>query len=102
MLAGVSMGFASSNNWAITQTLAGRAAAGRWTGIQNGFGNLGGVVSPWLTGLVVNQTGSFYVAFVVTSAVLVAGSTVYFLLIPRVEPIPWEIPQPNPACQPVG
>jgi len=94
MLAGISMGFASSNNWAITQVLAGREAAGRWTGIQNAVGNLGGVVSPWLTGFVVKETGSFYVAFVMTSAVLVAGSVMYFLLVRRVEPISWETPRP--------
>jgi len=89
MAAGVSMGFASSNNWAITQTLAGREAAGRWTGVQNGFGNLGGVVSPWLTGFVVDRTGSFFLAFAVTSAVAVVGTTLYFLLIPKVAPVNW-------------
>ncbi|MDX2180458.1 MAG: MFS transporter [Bryobacteraceae bacterium] len=89
MAAGVSMGFASSNNWAITQTLAGREAAGRWTGIQNGFGNLGGVVSPWLTGFVVDRTGSFFLAFAVTSGVVVVGTALYFALIPRVAPIKW-------------
>lgn len=99
MLAGLCMGFASSNNWAVTQTLAGRSAAGRWTGIQNGFGNLGGVVSPWLTGFVVKQTGSFYLAFAVTSVVLVAGAVTYFLLISRVEPICWEVPEQHAAGQ---
>lgn len=89
-LAGVSMGFASSNNWAVTQTLAGIPASGRWTGIQNAFGNLGGVVSPWLTGFVADKTGSFYLAFLTTSAVLVVGSTLYFFLIPRVKPLEWE------------
>lgn len=89
-LAGVSMGFASSNNWAVTQTLAGVPASGRWTGIQNAFGNLGGVVSPWLTGFVADKTGSFYLAFLTTSAVLVVGSTLYFFLIPRVKPLEWE------------
>ena len=32
----------SSNLWAITQTLAGPRAAGRWTGFQNCIGNLAG------------------------------------------------------------
>ncbi len=89
MLAGISMGFASSNNWAITQTLAGREAAGRWTGLQNGFGNLGGVVSTWLTGFAVDMTGNFSAAFAVTAGVLVVGTTLYLLLIPRVAPINW-------------
>jgi len=42
----------ASNIWAITQTLAGPYAAGRWTGLQNFVGNLAGVVAPALTGFV--------------------------------------------------
>jgi len=89
-LAGVSMGFASSNNWAVTQILAGEAGAGKWTGIQNAFGNLGGVVSPWLTGYIVKETGSFYLAFLTTSVVLVLGAALYLILIPKVQPLIWK------------
>ncbi|PYM11326.1 MAG: MFS transporter, partial [Verrucomicrobia bacterium] len=42
----VSLGIFTSNVWAITQTLAGPEAAGKWTGIQNFIGNLGAVISP--------------------------------------------------------
>ena len=49
----------SSNNWAITQTLAGPRAAGKWCALQNGVGNLAGVTAPWFTGWVVGQTGHF-------------------------------------------
>jgi hypothetical protein len=31
----ISLGVCSSNMWAITRTLAGSQAAGRWTGVQN-------------------------------------------------------------------
>ncbi len=88
-VAGFFMGMFSSNNWAVTQTLAGRAAAGRWTGLQNGFGNFGGVVSPQLTGFVVAATGSFYLAFVAAAVVLTTGAVLFYLLVPRVEPIQW-------------
>lgn len=102
-VAGISMGFSSSNNWAITQILAGQAGAGKWTGIQNAFGNLGGVVSPWLTGYIVNETGSFYLAFMSTSIVLVVGSLLYFFLIPRVEPLKWSnAPAEQPTVQNAG
>ena len=101
-LAGVSMGFASSNNWAVTQILAGEAGAGKWTGIQNAFGNLGGVVSPWLTGYIVKETGSFYLAFLTTSIVLVLGAALYLILIPKVQPLIWKndpayVPEPAKA-----
>ncbi len=97
MLAGISMGFASSNNWAITQTLAGRPAAGRWTGLQNGFGNMAGAVGTWLTGFVINKTDSYVVPFAVTAGILVVGTTIYLLLIPRVAPINWGAQQPEAA-----
>ena len=59
LLACVAFGTYTSNHWAITQTLAGPLAAGRWTSLQNGIGNLSGIVASWLTGVVVDRTGSF-------------------------------------------
>ncbi len=85
----IALGMFTSNVWAITQTLAGPHAAGRWTGIQNAVGNLGGVVSPVLTGWLVEQTGSFFLVFVTTAAVLVAGSTVYLWMLGRMSPVNW-------------
>ena len=45
------------NLFAMTQTMAGPRAAGRWTAVQNGFGNLAGVAAPWVTGWVVQESG---------------------------------------------
>ena len=82
-------GIFSSNLWAITQTLAGPWAAGRWTGLQNFVGNLSGIVAPWLTGWIVQRTGQFYWAFVVTTILLVVGTICFTLVIKRVEPEIW-------------
>ena len=79
MLTGLCYGLYSSNVYAITQTLAGPRAAGKWTGLQNGFGNLAGVAAPWLTGWVVDRTGEFYWAFVVAAAFAVGGAMMYLL-----------------------
>ena len=57
MAACAGLGLFTSNVWAITQTLAGPEAAGQWSGFQNFIGNLGGVVSPLLAGVIVKQTG---------------------------------------------
>ncbi|MCX7604785.1 MAG: MFS transporter [Bryobacteraceae bacterium] len=73
------IGIYVSNCWAFTQTLAG-AAAGRWTGMQNAFANLGGVIAPALTGFLVERTGQFLAAVLTSSAVLLAGAASYFLL----------------------
>jgi len=79
ILACLSYGLFSANNFAITQTLAGPRAAGKWTGLQNGVGNLAGVVAPWVTGWVVQETGEFYVAFVVAAAVVLAAAAFFVL-----------------------
>jgi MFS family permease len=85
-----SLGLFTSNVWAITQTLAGPEAAGSWTGIQNAVGNLGGVLSPLLTGLVVARTGSYYLAFAMASGVLALGAASYLILIGEISALKWK------------
>ena len=87
--AAMSLGLFTSNVWAITQTLAGPEAAGKWTGIQNFIGNLGGVIAPILAGFIVEQTGSFFPAFAVAAGILVLGAVSYLTLVPRIEPLDW-------------
>jgi ACS family D-galactonate transporter-like MFS transporter len=85
----ISFGCYSSHPWLISQTLAGPAAAGRWSGMQNAIGNLAGVVAPWLTGHIVQDKGHFIYAFAVVSVMLGLGAASYLLLIGRIEPIVW-------------
>lgn len=98
----LAFGFSTSNNWAVTQTLAGPEASGKWTGLQNCVGNFGGVVSPAVTGFMVKSTGSFFSAFVAAGAVLAVGGILYFVLIRRVTPVPWDVPQPREAIAPAA
>jgi MFS family permease len=93
------LGLFTSNVWAITQTLAGPLAAGRWTGFQNAIGNLGGVVSPLLTGWLVSETGSFSLAFAAATIVLIGGTAVYLTTLGKVEPVAWIS---APAATPVA
>ena len=51
--------------------------------------NLAGVVAPWLTGVAVEKTGTFYLAFLIAAGVLVAGSLTYAFVIGPVEPVAW-------------
>ncbi|MFZ3343260.1 MAG: MFS transporter [Terriglobales bacterium] len=85
-------GASASNLWAITQTLAGPQAAGRWTGFQNFVGNLAGVVAPAVTGLVLDRTGHFYWAFAILTAVALTGTTSWVFLVGRVEQVVWRKP----------
>lgn len=89
ILAAFVYGFFSSNLWAITQTLAGALAAGKWTGIQNGAGNLAGIVAPVVTGFIVERTGKFYLAFVWVCVNLLVSALSYLLIVRRVEPVSW-------------
>lgn len=89
MLASASFGFGSSNMWAITQTLAGPQAAGRWSGAQNFVGNLSGVIAPALTGVLVDHTGHFLWPFVITGLVAWSGAAVWAFLLGNVEPVVW-------------
>ncbi len=82
-------GLYSSNVWPITQTLAGPRAAGKWTSLQNGFANLSGVVGPWLAGWIVDKTGHYSLAFVLSAAIVFTGAAIFIWGIKRVEPVDW-------------
>ena len=87
----------SSNHWAISQTLAGPAMAGRWTSVQNGIGNLSGIAAPWIAGAILQVNGSSRVAFVVAGLVAMAGAFIWAFMVPRVEQVQWKIPAFNTA-----
>ena len=89
MLVGVGFGMASANVWAITQTLAGPRAAGRWAGSQNFIGNLSGAVAPALTGVLVDRTGHFLWPFLITGTVAWSGAAVWTFLLGPIEPVVW-------------
>jgi predicted MFS family arabinose efflux permease len=86
----VSFGLYSSNNFAITQTLAGPRAAGKWTSFQNGFGNLAGIAAPWFTGWIVERTGQFHLAFVAAAVVVLCGAACYVFGIGPIRPVDWD------------
>ncbi len=89
VLASFVFGLFTSNLWAVTQTLAGVEAAGKWTGLQNGVGNLAGIVAPIVTGFIVERTGEFFLAFVWVCALLIVGALSYLFIVRRVEPVSW-------------
>lgn len=88
MAAGVGSGM-TGQVLAFPQTLAGPQGVGRWTGLQNGFANVAGIVGPALTGFVVDRTGSFLAPFAITAAVLVAGGLAWVFVVGRVEQVDW-------------
>ena len=83
------MGMGGCNLYAIGQTLAGPRASGKWIGVQNAIGNLAGILAPVVTGALIDWTGRYSVAFLVTGAVSICGAGAWLLLVRRVAPIAW-------------
>ena len=80
------------NLYAIAQMFAGPRASGSFIGIQNATGNLSGIVMPILTGLIVDLTGRYDAAFVVTAGVFAFGALWWLVGVPRIEPLKFEQP----------
>lgn len=85
---GACFGAVTGTLFVVGQSLAGPASAGRWVGVQSGFGNLAGVIGPVVTGAIVDAAG-YQPAFYLTAAIAVAGGLVFALGVPRVEPEDW-------------
>ncbi len=82
-------GFSYPGLFAIPQIIAGPAATGRWVGIQNAAGNAAGLIAPAITGILVERTGRFDLAFALGAAVNVLGLIGWVLILPRVAPLKW-------------
>jgi len=89
LMACFSFGIYTANVFSITQTLAGPRAAGKWTSLQNGFANLAGITAPWLTGVIVQETGEYVWAFAVAAAVAILAAFIFVVAIGRLEPVKW-------------
>jgi nitrate/nitrite transporter NarK len=75
--------------FAIAQIIAGPKAAGRWVGVQNAVGNVAGLIAPAITGILVDQTGRFDIAFALVAAVNVLGLIGWVFLLRKIEPFKW-------------
>jgi MFS family permease len=84
-----SFGIYAAQVFAMTQTLAGPRASGKWTGLQNGFANLAGASAAWLTGWITQTTGQFYWAFVAAALVVVTGAFFWVIGVRKLEQVEW-------------
>ncbi len=88
-LASICMGGFSSNHWALSQTLAGPEAAGKWTGFENCIGNFAGVIAPWVTGWALHETHSFLVAILIASGVSMLGVLGFSFVVGTPNQVQW-------------
>lgn len=75
--------------FAIPQILAGPRASARWVGVQNAAGNAAGLIAPAITGVLVDRTGLFDLAFALAAGVNVLGLIGWVLMLPKIAPIQW-------------
>ena len=83
----VVLGLSSPGIYAIPQIMAGPGATGRWVGVQNSCGNMAGIFAPWITGMLIDATGSFDSAFLLAALINVLGLIGWMWILPRVQPL---------------
>jgi nitrate/nitrite transporter NarK len=82
LLGGASLvGLSTPNIYALVQRITRGGEVGFSIGVMNLAGNISGVAAPLATGLIVQQTGSYFPAFVVAVVVLLAAIPVYWLMV---------------------
>jgi len=92
LLAGGSLvGLSSPNILVVFQTCAPHDEVGTWMGFGNFIGNIGGVLSPLLTGILISRTGSYTPGFALAPIILVAGLLAFWFIVGDLKP-------PKPAA----
>ena len=87
MMFGAAAATGGVNLYAIAQMFAGPRASGSFIGIQNGLGNVPGIVMPIITGLIIDWTGVYDNAFWLTAAVCAASALWWMWGVPKIRPI---------------
>jgi MFS family permease len=87
VLAGVGNGAGALNMYAIAQMFAGPRASGTWVGVQNGFGNVSGIVQPIVAGVIIDWSGSYAGAFWLAAGVSTFGALWWAFVLPEIAQI---------------
>jgi MFS family permease len=75
------LSFAQSGKWTLITAIAPQSYAASVSSIQNFGSYLGGTVSPLVTGMVVDQTGSFSLALALGAIIMVLAALLYSLVV---------------------
>ncbi|HXX23123.1 MAG TPA: MFS transporter [Terriglobia bacterium] len=81
------VGGSTANLLVIFQCCAPRGQVGAWMGMGNFIGNLGGVLSPLLTGILISRTGSYFPGFALAPLVLIAGLLSFWFIVGELKPL---------------
>jgi MFS family permease len=86
-LAGASYGTSTPSVYGIAQMFAGPRASGTWVGVQSALGNTAGFVMPVVTGIMIDQTGSYAGGFYLAAAVVGLGALWWAWGVPKIRQI---------------
>jgi nitrate/nitrite transporter NarK len=80
------VGLAEGNMFGVIQSCAPPDDVGVWTGFENFTGNVGGIIAPVATGLLIARTGSYLPGFALAVLVLLAGLLAYWFIVGELKP----------------
>ena len=84
IIGGCLVGLATGNMLVILQNCAPRSEIGLWTGIYNFVGNIAGILSPIITGVLISKTGSYTPPFVLAAVLIAIGPLAFWLIVREV------------------
>lgn len=90
----------SNLGWVVASDVLPRHLIGTVGGFLNIFGNMAGVISPLVIGVILQRTDSFQYAMLYIAAVALFGLLAYVFLVGRIEVI--ALPQGQPHPEPVS
>ena len=80
------VGLATGNLFGVLQSCAPPEEVGVWTGFENFAGNIGGIIAPTATGLLIARTGSYLPGFALAVLVLLTGLLAYWFVVGDLKP----------------
>jgi MFS transporter, ACS family, D-galactonate transporter len=86
IIGGCLVGLATGNLLVILQACSPPEEIGLWTGAYNFVGNIAGILSPLMTGLLIAATGSYAPAFVLAAVLIALGPLALWLVVGELKP----------------
>jgi MFS family permease len=102
IIGGSLVGLATANLLVILQSCAPPDEIGLWTGIENFFGNVAGIIAPLVTGILISRTGSYAPGFATAAIMLIASLAAYWFIVGELKHVDHQNFSRTPAQAPVG
>jgi MFS family permease len=102
IIGGSLVGLATANLLVILQSCAPPDEIGLWTGIENFFGNVAGIIAPLVTGILISRTGSYAPGFATAAIMLIASLAAYWFIVGELKHVDHQNFTRMPAQAPIG